>query len=433
MQQARMTKADGEAALPAAVLTLTEIVEGGLCIGCGLCRSMAPQGAVQIVLTPEGRERPVARAELAADTLARINAVCPGTRIAGPDPAEASADAVTDDVWGSVERICIGHAGDPAVQFAGSSGGVLTALGQFLVTSGRVGFVLHLGAQDGRPMRSEAKLSADAPSVLDGAGSRYGPGSPLADFHAALDRGEPFALIGKPCDVTAARNLARVDPRVDRLMLYALAFVCGGASDLSKSESVLQRFGVSEDDSTLFRYRGHGNPGVNRIETRDGRAFTLTYRQMWEDAERWMIQPRCKICPDAIGQAADIVASDAWLNGGPAVDDEGLNGIFVRTTRGTELLDAAVAAGAIRIRRESSFAEFDVLQSHQVVKRSAVWARLKGMTLAGRPVPTVTGLALEACARGNSVAANLSEARGAYSRARSGRLGEPPAVARATP
>ena len=193
---------------------------------------------------------------------------------------------------------------------------------------------------------------------------------------------------------------------------------------------MLQRFRLREDELALFRYRGRGNPGLNRIETKDGRAFELSYRQMWEDEDKWMIQPRCKICPDAIGQVADIVVSDAWLNGGPAVEDEALNGIFVRTRRGLELFDAAIEAGALAIKRESSFAEFDVLQSHQVRKRRAVWARLKGMEIAGKPVPVVTDLALEDCARQNALADNLTEGRGARDRARRGRLGEPPAVSR---
>jgi coenzyme F420 hydrogenase subunit beta len=334
-------------------------------------------------------------------------------------------------VWGSLERLSIGHASDPEVRFRGSSGGVLTALGQFLIDSGRVKFVLHVGASRSLPMRTERRLSFDAASILDNAGSRYGPVAPLADFRKILDRGEPFALIAKPCDVTAVRSLARFDARVGEQMRYALAFVCGGASDLSKSEQALQRFGLREEELALFRYRGHGNPGMNRIETKSGSAYELTYRQMWEDESRWMIQPRCKICPDAIGQAADLVASDAWLNGGPAVEDEALNGIFVRTQRGVELYDAAVAAGVLTIKRPSSFTEFDVLQSHQVRKRRAVWARLKGMQIAGKPIPEVTNLALEECARQNSLQVNLAEARGARDRARRGTLGEPPALPRA--
>ncbi|WP_027056043.1 Coenzyme F420 hydrogenase/dehydrogenase, beta subunit C-terminal domain [Mesorhizobium erdmanii] len=420
----------GTMAPPADPLSLSEIVENGLCIGCGLCRSIAAPDAIEMVMTPEGRARPVARQALGRPTLRRINAVCPGTRIAGPPPAQSSEAASMDTVWGPVERLVLGRAKNPTVRFVGSGGGVLTALGQFLLSSGRVKFVLHVAASHSRPMRSERRLSFDAASMLEGAGSRYGPAATLVDFGDILDRGEPFALIAKPCDVTAVRKLARLDPRVDRYMRYALAFICGGASDLSKSEQVLQRFGLSEEELTLFRYRGHGNPGLNRIETGDGRAFELTYRQLWEDEDKWMIQPRCKICPDAIGQVADIAVHDTWLNGGPAAEDEALNGIIVRTRHGLELFDAAVEAGALEIKRETSVAEISELQSHQVRKRRAVWARLKGMAIAGKPVPVVSDLALEDCARQNSLAENLAEGRGARERARRGRLGEPPAVPR---
>jgi len=414
----------------AAPLTLNEIVENGLCIGCGLCRSIAGPEQVDLVMTPEGRERPVARHELDRATLACINAVCPGTRIGGADPRASSETAQADTVWGLAERLSIGYAADPVVRFRGSTGGVLTALGQFLLSSGRVKFILHVGASKSAPMRSERRLSFDAASVLENAGSRYGPAAALVDFSEILDRGQPFALIAKPCDITAVRSLAKIDERVDRHMRYALTLVCGGASDLAKSEEVLQRFGIAESELSLFRYRGFGNPGPTRVETKDGRAFELTYQQLWEDEAKWMIQPRCKICPDAIGQAADIAASDVWPGGGPTGEDEGFNGIIVRTQRGLELYEAAVAAGAIVIERSASFSDFDLFQPHQVNKRRAVWARLKGMEAAGKPVPVVMDLELEACARQNPVGRNLAEARGARDRARRGRLGEPTPVAR---
>ncbi|TIX27940.1 MAG: coenzyme F420 hydrogenase, partial [Mesorhizobium sp.] len=193
-----------QAPLAADPLTLSEIVENGLCIGCGLCRSMAGRD-VEMVMTPEGRERPVVLRELDKPTLAKINAVCPGTRIAGPPPAQISEAALADTVWGPVERLVLGRAADPMVRFVGSGGGTLTALGQFLLSSGRVKFVLHVAASRPMPMRTERKLSFDAASVLEGAGSRYGPAATLVDFNDILDRGEPFALIAKPCDITAVR------------------------------------------------------------------------------------------------------------------------------------------------------------------------------------------------------------------------------------
>lgn len=412
-------------------LSLEEIVEGGLCIGCGLCKSVAGADRIQIVLTPEGRERPVARRPLDESTLERINAICPGTRVEGAAIEAADSRATHDLVWGPAQHLAIGYAGDPDVRYRASTGGVLTALGQFLLASGRVKFVLHVVASAKEPMRTERAVSFDAASILEGAGSRYGPAAPLIDFSALLDRAEPFALIAKPCDIAAVRNLARIDPRVDRYLQYALTFVCGGASDLTKSEDVVSEFGIRPDELSVFRYRGNGCPGPTRLTTKDGRSVELTYQEMWEDEATWRIQPRCKICPDALGESADLAASDVWPGGGPTGEDEGFNGIIVRTPRGLELYRAALAAGAIVVEPgDVSFRDFDGFQPHQVRKKRAVWARLAGMRAAGQPVPETHNLRLAECARLNSLTENLAEARGARRRSKQGRLGEPPAVKR---
>jgi coenzyme F420 hydrogenase subunit beta len=408
-------------------LRLEEIVQGGLCIGCGLCKSVAGAEKIEMVLTPEGRERPVARAALDSATLARINEICPGTRIEGAAPTEAP----TDVVWGPAEHLAVGYAGDPAVRHRASTGGVLTALGQFLLASGRVKFILHVAASKLSPLRTERRLSFDAASVLEGAGSRYGPAAPLKDFTALLERAEPFALIAKPCDIAAVRNLARIDPRVDRYLAYALTFVCGGASDLTKSEEVVSEFGILPNQLSSFCYRGNGNPGPTRLETHDGRTFELSYQEMWGDEATWRIQPRCKICPDAIGESADLAASDVWPGGGPTGEDAGFNGIIVRTRRGLALYRAAVAAGAVVVEpRNLTFRDLDDFQPHQVRKKRAAWARLAGMRAAGLAVPETHNLRLDECARMNTPAENLAEARGARRRAKQGVLSEPPAVER---
>ena len=413
------------------LMTVDEIVAGGLCIGCGLCQAIAGAEHIRVVMTPEGRERPIVRGPLPAMALERINAACPGLRVEGADPCADGTPVRRDLVWGPAERLAIGFAGDATVRHRASTGGVLTALGQFLLASGRVKFILHVAAASLAPMRTERRLSFDAASVLEGAGSRYGPAAPLIDFTSVLDRAEPFAIIAKPCDISAVRNFATLDERVDRHLKYALTLVCGGASELTKSEEILSDLGIEERQLSLFRYRGFGNPGATRLETQDGRDFELTYQEMWEVEASWRIQARCKICPDALGEGADLVASDVWPGGGPTGEDEGFNGIIVRTRRGLELYDAAVAAGAITVLpREVGFRDFDEFQPHQVRKKRAVWARLAGMRAAGQSVPETRDLRLADCARLNSVAENLVEARGARGRAHAGRLGEVPAVER---
>jgi coenzyme F420 hydrogenase subunit beta len=406
------------------LLQIDEIVQAGLCIGCGLCESIAGSERVALVTTTDGRERPLARTALDDTTIRAINAVCPGTRIEGADPGRLAPGTRIDPVWGPLNTVVLGFATDPGLRHRAASGGVLSALAQFMLSSGRVELVLHVAPSRSAPMRSTRHLSFDQVEVLEACGSRYGPAAPLRDFGSLLSGGRPFALIGKPCDVGAVRNLARLDPRVDRLMRYALSMICGGASELGKSQDVLDRFGVAERDLALFRYRGHGNPGATRIETRDGRVHELTYDEMWEDEATWRIQSRCKICPDAIGEAADIVAGDTWPNATPLGEDAGFNSILTRTAAGAELLEAAVSAGAITVCRPLTARQLDDFNPHQVDKKRAVGARLAALRATGAPAPRVRRLRIGRLAVSNGVRPALGEFRGTVRRRRIGRLGE---------
>ena len=405
-------------------LRIDEIVQGGLCIGCGLCESLIGRDRVEIVTTSDGRERPLAHQLLDAGDLRAVNAVCPGTRVEGADLRRLAPGTAIDSIWGSIATAVRGHATDPIVRHRGASGGALTALGQFLLASGRVELVVQVAASREAPMRSARHLSFDAVDVLQACGSRYGPAAPLRDFVSVLERGRPFALIGKPCDVGAVRNLARIDERVDRYMRYALAMICGGASELGKSEDVLRRFGVDERDLTLFRYRGYGNPGATRIETRDGRVYELSYGEMWEDEATWRLQSRCKICPDAIGEAADIVVGDTWPDATPAGEDAGWSSIIARTTAGTELLEAAAAAGVITVCEALGPRQLDDFNPHQVAKKRAVGVRLAALRALGRPVPRTRRLRTARLSAAAGVRSAGREFRGAVRRAHSGRLGE---------
>ena len=412
------------------LLDIDEIVTGGLCIGCGLCRSVAGAERIRMVTTPEGRERPVAVTPLSREALAAINAVCPGTRIEGARPETLPDGIETDLVWGPAvpSTLTIAHGSDPVVRHRGAAGGVLTALGQYLLRSGEVDLVLHVKTAPDAPLRSVATVSETPEAVLEAAASRYGPAAVLEDLDGVLARGRPLAVIAKPCDIGAVRRLAEIDTRANDLVRYCLTLACGGVSDLGKSLDVLDDLGVTETDLRLFRYRGYGNPGPTRVETKDGRSFDLGYLEMWGDEAGWRIQPRCKICPDAIGEAADLVSADCWPGGTPEGEDEGFNAVLARTRAGVDLFERAVAARALTVVRSIGFRDMDLFQPHQVRKKRAVWARLEGMRAAGMAIPKVERLRIAELAAGNDEGVNQREMQGAQERAQAGRLGEPPAL-----
>ncbi|MCB4455638.1 Coenzyme F420 hydrogenase/dehydrogenase, beta subunit C-terminal domain [Leisingera sp. McT4-56] len=367
--------------------SVKEVVKTGLCIGCGLCEALAPE-RWKMAYTPQGRLRP---SRIGAGSDAEILQACPGV-IARPNSKAAPR---TDTVWGGYHRMQEAWAVDPDTRFRAASGGVLTALAAHLLRTGEVEFILHCEADPQAPMRSKWCLSDTPGQVLDRAGSRYGPSDTLAGLAAALDWDAPFAVVAKPCDAGALRELAKTDQRLTRNLVAVLVMVCGGASDLGKSQAVLDEYDLSEDDVALFRYRGYGNPGLTRIETSDGRTFQKTYGEMWADESGWRIQTRCKICPDALGEAADVAAADIWPDASPDGDDEGFNGVITRTAAGEQLFRAASEAGSLTVGADITPRQFDAFQPHQVRKKHALAARLRGMAAAGSPVYEHEGLRLE--------------------------------------
>ncbi|MCE2513175.1 MAG: Coenzyme F420 hydrogenase/dehydrogenase, beta subunit C-terminal domain [Acidimicrobiia bacterium] len=374
--------------------TIAEIVAHDLCIGCGLCEALTG-GRVKMVMTPAGSLRPSPPDKFTPDEEAQLVAACPGA------VAEARVEdgCSFDPVWGAYRSMARAWAAHPDVRYRGATGGVLTALGMHALRTGRVAFVLHVGADPEQPMRSRWIISESEASVKANTASRYGPTAPLAGLAAALDRGQPFGIIAKPCDLTAVHLLSRNDPRIDELCVVRLVLVCGGQSRLTKSQAVLEEFGIDEDDVALFRYRGHGNPGPTVVETRAGERFSKPYLEMWADEAGWQVETRCKFCPDALGEAADVASADIWPGGAPTGEDEGFNGIIVRTELGEQLVASAVKAGDLVVTDEITPRQFDDFQPHQVRKKEALAARYQGLADAGVAPIETRGLRIEELGR----------------------------------
>ncbi len=411
---------------------LNAISEQSLCIGCGLCQSVAGPNRIKVRKTATGNLRPVVAGDLDDDLVDCIYDVCPGTRIEGLPESELDSDTKRNPVWGPWRRIVRAWASDPQIRFEGSTGGVLTALAAYLLSSRRVKFILHAKASTTHPTFGERHLSFTEADVLAGAGSRYGPTAPLIDVREVLDRGEPFAFVGKPCDIAALRNYARHDARVDRLVRYWLTPVCGGFMVPESMDAFLREQGIVPAKVTALRYRGRGCPGPTRIETESG-ATEMHYLDFWgEDESSWSLPFRCKVCPDGIGEAADLAAADTWPGGSPdretSESDPGTNAIVARTVRGLELLEAAERDGALTIEQDVTPEEMTRYQPHQRNKKYAVWGRYQGMRAEGRIVPQTQRLRIQELAQELPEDFSASQCEGTRRRIREGKASEPTPV-----
>lgn len=378
-------------------LDLPTIVENGLCVGCGLCESLAGAARVQMVVTPEGRIRPQGKGTLSEEILEPIRQVCPGIGIQAPELIEEKSRTRLHPIFGPIRRILRGWAKNEQVRYRSAAGGVMTALGAYLLESGEVDAVLHVSASEGDPVLTQARVSLSMEDVQGGSGSRYGPAAPLRFVHRLLDAKLRFAVMAKPCDVAAIRKLARIDPRVDEQVAYLITFFCGGVPSSETARKIVDYHGVGQDEVSEFRFRGHGWPGPTHVGTRDGQSFQLSYEETWFDSSRpWRydMQFRCKVCADAVGESADVVCPDGWLmkDGRPIYQEApGVNLMIARTERGERLLERAQRDGVLQ-GESFPLEELESMHADHIERKLTFPARVRALRAEGLPAPDYRGL-----------------------------------------
>lgn len=375
--------------------SLDDIVKNGLCIGCGLCQSIIGN-SIQMEMSDKGNLEPKELKPISNETLEKIKKVCPGVIAEGPIKNKENEGSKHDDIWGYYYDLFYSWSLDPKIRFQSSTGGLLNGLSLYLLEKNKVDFIMHTAGDKDNPMRNVVKYSYNRDDLLNcESRSRYGPSSPLSEFHKALDKKQTFAFVGKPCDAGAIRLLAKSDKRVDQYCKYIFTLVCGGFQELTKSQEFIESFNVKEQELKEFRYRGFGNPGRMYIKTKDNREFDKDYNSFWGDESNWKVPFRCKICPDAIGESADIAALDTWRGGSPKGEDEGFNAVMTRTKKGIEVFNEAVKEGYIHKGDELTIEDIKDFQPHQTSKKKAVFARHLGMKNKNLPSIETKNLRLE--------------------------------------
>ncbi len=384
------------ASLAAQFPDLQTIVSHGLCAGCGLCESIAGRDQVQMSITSASQMRPRVRRPLDDAAMEKVRAVCPGINLQGPDTEQVADKGVMHDIWGPIRSLHRGWSTNEEIRFRSAAGGAMTALGCYLLESGKVDAIVHVRASVDHPMETDAIVSRTPVEVRSGSQSRYGPAAPLRHVEQLLDKGIRFAVLAKPCDVAAIRNLAKVDARVEVQIPYLITIFCGGVPTLQTAKKVAGYHGVSADEVSVFRWRGNGWPGPTHVETHDGRIFDLSYDKVWYSNDvpwTYDIQFRCKICPDAVGELADVSCPDSWVmvDGKPIHDEApGANLFIARTRRGEELVAAAAEAGAIHL-EPFMIEQLDAQHADHVTRKIEHPARVRALGLEGQPQPNFEG------------------------------------------
>ncbi len=358
------------------------------CTGCGLCQSMGQ-------CTLETDEKGFLHPKDGDD--AWFSKVCPasGCQMKHMDEKE---------IWGKYEGVYLGYSSNEEIRKKASSGGVLSEIAAFLLQTGKVDEIIHVGADPDDPTKTKIYYSTTEEEVLSRCGSRYSISSPLMEI-SKLDANKKYAFIGKPCDVTALRNYMNKKTEMQKQICYLLSFFCMGLPSVQAQNNLLKDLDCTHENCRSLVYRGNGWPGYTTAIDKNGKEHRMEYESSWGKYLGRDVMYACKFCADGLGEMSDISCGDAWYlkdDGTPDFSEmKGRNVIFARTAEGKKLLDEMEKEGKINCTPYDRFnAELPLIQKSQLQRRQDMRMRILAMKVLGKPTPSYADRKLKEYSQG---------------------------------
>jgi coenzyme F420 hydrogenase subunit beta len=304
-----------------------EIQNGGLCSGCGACVDLCPY-----FRSHHGRTVQVFPCSLAQG---RCYAACP--------KAEVDLDELAGIYWGQAyEGAPLGKYEESLAARAGAgmspgsyqAGGTVSALLVQAMNQGLIEAAVLTGRDESGPLPVLAESPAE---VIACASSKFGAAPTLAALNRAAAAGRRnLGVVGTPCQITALAktrsNPLHRDDFLDPVSLE-IGLFCNWSLDQRAFRAYLA--GLLPDPSRIKAMDIPPPPAnVMRLDLGDD------VREISLDEIRPLIPDTCGLCPDMTSEWADL--SVGMYEGRP-----GWNTLLVRTARGRELVESAVASGLL--------------------------------------------------------------------------------------
>ena len=337
-----------------------DIVDAGLCIGCGGC-------AAVMRMDRDGLWKPERGTPGGRDFAAR----CPFSPAAANEDVLAAerlpAAPMRSDLLGRFESTWVGHVAEGGFRANGSSGGMVSWVAAELLRKGAVDAVAHVAPvadpqADGRFF--SYRLSRDADAIAGGAKSRYYPVELSAVIAAIRATPGRYAVVAVPCFIKALNLLRRTDPVIGERVTHLLGLFCGHQKSARLVDSFAWQleapiarvravdYRIKDADRPANWYRAH-------LTLDDGSARAEDW---WHLADGdwgagFFQNPACDWCDDVVAETADVAFGDAWVEPYSS-DGRGTNVVIARSPEIHAMIAGAVADGRLALREvDAAFVE----------------------------------------------------------------------------
>ena len=360
-----------------------EVIEPGICVGCGACVVGTDVSQAAMHRTAGGIT-PVFAEQAKVDPL--FWEACPGKGVDYPELYRSHYGRLPDD-WrgGIVCKLWTGHAGAPDIRRAGASGGVMTAVLIHLLETGRIdGAVL---VRQGHPSPAEASffIARSREEIMACAQSVYIPVSVLDGLRALLP-GERYAMTCLPEQSAALRVLQTAEHERARQIAYVLGPYTGTALGSGAIRALLRINRVPDDDPVAsLQWRAGEWPGYLEIRTVAGRVIR-TKKVYYNYLIPFYITQASLQSMDFANEFADLSVGDAWS---PQFEKlgQGFSVVAARTPEICSIVEEMASVGAL-VLEPADILDAAAMHGHMVdFKKRGGYLRNEARRRLGRGAP----------------------------------------------
>lgn len=355
--------------------------ESYLCNSCGLCKSICPQKAIDMIETSSGMLIASVNEER-CNSCGKCIDICQGFKFINFEKYSN-----INNIFQGIS-ICefVGRSSDELIYVNSQSGGIATSLGASLLEFDEVDGVLVTGMTDNYPPRPYSIFAKNREQILLSQKSKYCPTPLLDNICQILNENSRIAIIGLPCHIHALINLYEKNSNIYKKIKYKIGLICDRVMTYSAIDYLISISGSKNSQNITLNYRNklsYGYPGDVTIKNDKMSHILFAHKRM--EIKDYFTPPRCLLCFDKMNIFSDITVGDPHgLNNYDKTYGE--SAIIVRSKTGLNLIKNCIKNKSISLRGvpEQSIYNGQRIESH---KKKAWTGYMNAWIEAGQTVP----------------------------------------------